>query len=221
MNPAVSVNQVGDEIQFNATFYNTIIQAGTGIAVAGTGTALNPYIISLLPIESPWLRGDIKEVSCTAAYLAANFLPTGLNKGLGIGERIGWAICNGNNDTPNDKGRVVVGYGIEGAGTNYPNIDTLLAPVRGGYTDTVLLNHSHYVFSAETWDSPPNTGLGPTLPNQSAKVGGNWYNDDWRYLIEASNSLASVGKSSIEGTEASGTNRNMQPYVIRLKIMKL
>lgn len=39
--------------------------------------------------------GDIKMVHCDNTYIAANFDGTG----LGINERVGWAICNGINET--------------------------------------------------------------------------------------------------------------------------
>lgn len=53
-----------------------------------------------------WLTGDLKQVDCDGAYIAANFDGTG----LGINERTGWAVCNGNNGTINRGGRISVGY---------------------------------------------------------------------------------------------------------------
>jgi hypothetical protein len=60
----------------------------------------------LTTLQEVWLVGDIKEVDCTAEYIADNFDSTG----LGINERIGWAICNGQNGTKNRGGRVGIGY---------------------------------------------------------------------------------------------------------------
>jgi hypothetical protein len=185
MNPAISINQVGDEIQFNATFYNTIVQAGTGITVTGNGTALNPYIISAIPAASPWLTGDIKEVFCTPTYLTTYFTQSGPNAGLGIGERAGWAICNGNNGTPNDNGRVVVAYG-----TSYPVLGAT-----GGYTDAVVVSHSHNVAIRGG-----ASGSGFATLNDGTGAGRTY---------------------TTETVGVSGTGRNMQPYVVRLKIMKL
>lgn len=53
-----------------------------------------------------WQLGDIKPIYCDAAYRDLNFDGTG----LGINKRIGWAICNGSNGTPDLGGRVPVGY---------------------------------------------------------------------------------------------------------------
>jgi hypothetical protein len=44
-------------------------------------------------------KGDIKMIHCDAGYIAANFVA-----GLGIKEREGWAICDGNNGTTVDMG---------------------------------------------------------------------------------------------------------------------
>lgn len=184
INPAITITQVGDEIRFNASFYNTIIQAGSGINVTGNGTALNPYIISLAPTTSPWLRGDIKEVFCTPAYMVANFTQSGPNAGLGTNERVGWAICNGNNGTPNDNGRVVIAWG-----SSYPTLNAT-----GGSKDAVVVEHSHSI-------AVNTNSEGSGFP-----------------AFEASNAIGTF-QTSTEGV--SGTDKNMQPYVVRLKIMKL
>lgn len=204
MNPAISINQVGDEIQFNATFYNTIVQAGTGITVTGNGTAGNPYVISAIPAASPWLPGDIKEVSCTAVYIATNFVASGINAGLGIGERAGWAICNGNNGTPNDKGRVVIGYGTLGAGTNYPTVDTLAVSARGGAETHTLLEaempqHNH------GWTGQQGIGWPDGSGDSTGAGSGGSYPRVTQLLDKGNNQ----------------PHNNMQPYVVRLKIMKL
>lgn len=58
-------------------------------------------------LESIFLPGDIKEIDCTAEYIAANFDATG----LGINERAGWARCNGLNGTRSRVGKTSIGYG--------------------------------------------------------------------------------------------------------------
>jgi hypothetical protein len=215
MNSAISVVQVGDEIQFNATFYNTIVQGGTGIVVTGTGTALNPYIVSLAVTTSPWLTGDIKEVFCTPPYMAANFVQSGPTRGLGIGERTGWAICNGVTQTyngnpvsvPNDNGKVIVAYG-----TSYPTLGAT-----GGDTNSYLIEHQHSLGS--------NTGAnqGGLAPSP---ISGNGSNSSSTPVLQynagdpATPLYAHYNTGKI-GTVASGVDRNMQPYVVRLKIMKL
>ena len=64
---------------------------------------------------------------------AALFEQSGPTEGLRLGEMYGWAICNGNNDTPDLSGKFIVGAGsrndiirdnngstITGAASNYP-----------------------------------------------------------------------------------------------------
>lgn len=214
VNPAISITQVGDEIQFNATFYNTVIQAGTGINVTGTGTAVDPYIISLAPTTSPWLTGDIKEVFCTPTYLTTYFTQSGPNAGLGIGERAGWAICNGNNGTPNDDGKVIVAYG-----TSYPVLGAT-----GGSTDAVVVSHAHYVAVAGTETTTSDTSLydgsNPTKKEKGLTTRAyNQGSDPFDYELTTSDGPIDSGKTSSSGE--SGAGKNMQPYVVRLKIMKL
>jgi len=57
-------------------------------------------------LDNIWLSKDVKMVTCDNAYLAANFDGTG----LGINERKGWAVCNGNNGTADMRGLYPVGY---------------------------------------------------------------------------------------------------------------
>lgn len=73
--------------------------------------------------------GDIKEIDVPTAYIAANFDPTG----LGTNQRLGWAICNGNNGTRNRSGRVAIQYS-----TTYPTLGAV-----GGSADAVVVSHNH------------------------------------------------------------------------------
>jgi hypothetical protein len=208
----IILSQVGDQIRITSDFYDTVVTAGNGITVTGTGTALNPYIISLTPVASPWLRGDIKEVSCSAAYIAANFVASGVTAGLGTNERVGWAICNGKNGTPNDKGRVVVGYGIEGTGTNYPNVDILTYPARGG-------EEAH---SLSIPEMPKHHHESQSILYQNIAGGDALAFDS--VGDEESAKYVNVNTSDTGGDPTTGIttpHNNMQPYVVRLKIMKL
>ena len=107
----ITINQTATELQFDTPLYQTVIQQGTNISITGTGTSVDPWIISAIPADPAWITGDIKEVYCTNAYIAANFVSAGPTKGLGTGPRLGWAICNGNNGTPNDDGRTPIAWG--------------------------------------------------------------------------------------------------------------
>lgn len=128
-----------------------------------------------------YLKGDIKEISCDSTYLATNFDGTG----LGRLERLGWAICNGNNGTVNHDGRVVVAYG-----TNYPILGDI-----GGSKDAVVVSHDHSVA----------TGAGINLGAQGTDISIG--------PTTASANTSTVGES--------GVNKNMQPYIVLLRIQKI
>jgi hypothetical protein len=130
-----------------------------------------------------WLKGDTKEVVCDATYLSTNFDGTG----LGRLERLGWAIMNGNNGTPNDNGKVIIAYG-----TDYTTLGAT-----GGNKDAVLVSHTH-TFTGSEDDTP---------------------NDGGFICVSPSNSVGTKSNLSTEGESA--TNKNMQPYIVRLRIMKL
>jgi len=165
-----------------------LYQAGNGITITGLGTSVSPYIVSVNNTNGNigWLKGDTKEVVCTKAYLALNFDGTG----LGINERVGWAIMNGNNGTPNDNGRVVVAYG-----TNYPTLGVV-----AGNKDAIVVEHSH------TYDKVRN-GAGAGID-----IGVEYVGDDG-HIGAVSTNTSTVGVSAIDA--------NMQPYVVRLRIIKL
>lgn len=84
--------------------------------------------------------GDVRELDVSTAYIAANFDGTG----LGINERVGWAICNGNNGTRNRLGRVGVQYDP----SNFPTLGTT-----GGSKDAVVVAHSHTVNSIKSYNN--------------------------------------------------------------------
>ncbi len=96
--------------------------------------------------------GDVKEIDVATAYIAANFDATG----LGINERLGWAICNGNNGTRNRGGRVSIQYNA-----SYPTLGAT-----GGSENAVLVSHNHTVGTS------PNDVLGYVTAKSSSTTGG-------------------------------------------------
>jgi hypothetical protein len=128
--------------------------------------------------------GDIKTIKADNTYLNDNFDVNGLGKNL----RLGWALCNGNNGTPNITGRVIVGHGL--------GYSTLGAT--GGSKDAVVVSHSHTL-----------SKFNPT--NGSGTV----------YNFDSVGDREHYGLTSTEVAGVSGTDKNMQPYIVQLYIMKL
>lgn len=140
--------------------------------------------------------GDIKTVSCDLTYLNANFETNGLGKNL----RLGWAICNGAKHgtitTPNIQGRTIIGYGTE-SGKSYALGQT------GGSKDAVIVDHNHNY-------TIPLDGQGSGAGNMQSLT-------DTRGNDEK---LITYGTGQANGGQ-SGTDKNMQPYITQLYIMKL
>lgn len=135
--------------------------------------------------------GDIKRVKCDLAYLNANFEVNGLGKNL----RLGWAICNGINGTDNLAGRVGVGYGL-----GYSSLGST-----GGSKDAVLVEHTHKTISR----------TGDVIPHVSSL---SFYNQGQTW---SATGTVNEKYSGISNEGISGTDKNMQPYIINLYIMKL
>jgi len=161
-------SQIQTQIETIATGVpNTALKIRNVLAVLADGTAQT---------------GDIKEIDVSTGYIASNFDVTG----LGINERLGWAICNGNNGTRNRSGRVAMQYDV----VNYPTLGAT-----GGNKDAVVVSHTHM----------GNGFLG-------AGTGSNGLADNNFFYGQVSET-SSAGES--------GTNKNLQPYIITLMIMKL
>jgi len=140
-------------------------------------------LVNFINIHSAALQFEIKEMAVTETYIADNFDVTGLGTNLCLG----FAICNGQNGTPNMDGLTTIAYG-----TNYPNIGGF-----GGSKDAVVVEHSHGIKYAST--------SGGTKYPETPYIGDTIAGD-------------------MQGTEIvgiSGTNKNMQPYIVNLKIIKL
>lgn len=157
----VLINNIADGVPNTALKVRTVLNA----IANGTGTT-----------------GDVKEIDVSTAYIAANFDVTG----LGTNQRLGWAICNGNNGTRNRMGRVAIQYDP----SNYPTLGAT-----GGSKDAVVVSHSHL---ANGFGAPGSgsTGLADNVFNYGQVA-----------------NTSTVGES--------GTNKNMQPYLVTLMIQKL
>jgi hypothetical protein len=166
----------------------------TDVVEGGLGGVDNKPLLQLAN-RTKWLydqralKGDLKEIDVLTSYITANFDATGLGKN----ERLGWAICNGDNGTKNRNGLVSIGYG-----TSYPTLGA------GGGAETHTLTipeippHNHNVYGED------NDAV-PSAPNgEVAQI----YNF--------------AGSSRITSSTGGGQpHNNMQPYIVTLIIMKL
>lgn len=161
------------------------------INVVGSDTDTGFQIFDNWVKGGAFIYGDTKEIVCNSSYVATHFDSTG----LGRKERKGWAIMNGNNGTQNDNGRVVIAYG-----TGYTTLEAT-----GGSKNTVLIAHSH------AFGIPQNTNSsGAGLFDQAA--GGN---------ANFTSNIKGQDENGSNSTTETGVGKNMQPYVVRLRIMKI
>lgn len=160
------------------------------------------------------LTGDIKEIDCTDAYIAANF---DIITGLGINERIGWAICDGQNGTKNRGGRVAVGYGTAvTAGANgdafagvFNSMGTAGAGIIGGSKDAIVPIHTHEYESGTTRRATVTASTAVAYD-----VGRD--NPSGMTITPSSSPTVPTPVGSI-----AVTNKNLQPYIVSLFIQKL
>jgi len=155
-------------------------------------------------LDAMWPPYSIREVDVPAAslvaYKAANFDGTGL--GLSNGLWPGYAICNGANGTIDRGGRVAVGDG-----NGYTTGQT------GGSKDAVVVSHSHGI-----------PALNVTLPRSEADNGESDGNRVVMSDLEPAGSFTYNGAIPAGNTGSSGvsgTDKNMQPYLVTLFLMKL
>ena len=135
---------------------------------------------------------EVRELDIPDSQLATF---TGLyfnGTGLGVDLFDGWAICNGQNGTRDRGGRTSIGW---------KNGDTIGAI--GGNKDAVVVSHSH---SATT-----NANI--TLGSGDAK--------DISINGIVSPVTGAPVTATVNASGESGIDKNMQPYMVLLKIMKL
>ncbi|RFM32269.1 phage baseplate protein [Chitinophaga silvisoli] len=146
-------------------------------------------------LNSLWKKGDIIEVDCDATYISANFT----NTGLGINERDGWAICNGNNGTKNRMGRFPVGY--DPSRTDYSPVG------KTGGAETITLTESQM---------PKHTHNFSVTGQQVGSLLTRIYSISEGYFPLAGNYNA--GMATAGGDQP---HENRPPYIATLYIMKI
>jgi len=148
-------------------------------------------LVDFVNINANAFQFEIKDLWVSQAYIDDNFDETG----LGVELCEGYAICNGQNGTPNLDGLVSVGYG-----NNYSVIKAI-----GGNKEVALVA-----------GNLPSIDI--TLPVSNAGGGGSPYT----YVVASgSGTPASKTYTNVTGNTIPTKVNNMQPYMVLLKIMKL
>jgi hypothetical protein len=148
--------------------------------------------------------GRIQPFSLTAAQLAdeANFVQSGDTAGKGVGEYLGWALCNGNNGTPS-------------LDAKFLRWSTAAAGSAGG-SDSVTLSvpnlpaHTHDIKggAAPTWAVGVSTGAGANDPNSFGFL------DDLHAIVGGS--PAGYFKATATGSGTAFDNRPAHYHLVPL-----
>jgi hypothetical protein len=143
-------------------------------------------LIDFVNINAIGFQFEIKDLWVSQTYIDDNFD----NTGFGVNLCVGYAICNGQNGTPNLDGLVSIGYG-----NNYNVIKAV-----GGSKNAQLIEHTHIlggnIMRARTSGGPGNLNFA------------------------SGQNFDTINETQATGT-TDGINKNMQPYMVLLKIMKL
>jgi hypothetical protein len=167
-------------------------------------------LVDFVNINANAFQFEIKDLWVTQGYIDDNFDETG----LGVDLCEGYAICNGQNGTPNLDGLVSIGYG-----NNYNVIKAI-----GGSKNAVVVEHSHYtvVSGSQTTNNVNSLYDGSASNRKELGLSSRALNasdDAYDYELTTSDGNIDGGKTNLVGV--SGINKNMQPYMVLLKIMKL
>ena len=138
----------------------------------------------------------------------------------------GWAICDGENNTPNLTNKFVVGVGTQFGNTS--------VKATGGSPNAVVVQHTHtddgtfanhrhqYLLDDNTQGYEPNIDnirIGSCINSGGAEGGGCLVSDlTSRPKTAANVSITSIG---ISNAGESGTNKNLPPYMALYYIMKV
>ena len=208
--------------------FNDIITLITGLLPSNSQiTAANHRTVEtaiLTFAKEQWLPGDLKMIDCTNEYISANFETSGPTQGRGLpgGERDGWAICNGLNNTMNRTGRVPLAWGnvtssdANGMNIAKPDMKNGNSPVTSGtiaeaLTVSQMPTHNHdFMIRA---DSSGIAGNFLTLADTS--------NSDEGGFNTYPGGDTTTSNATIKNRGGGGAHNNMQPYIVTLFIQKI
>lgn len=206
LSSGVVVRESGQNLGFNDGTLHTVLY--TKFASCGSpATFAFSDLKQAQTLRDVWSTYDVKEIDCPTSYIAANFD----ENGLGQNERLGWAICNGQNGTQDRRGRFPVGYDDRAADPGngwwdvlYNTIGSLGGQKNVSITVPQLPNHSHTINAADGGIVGIINGGSPT-----GNISGGGH-DGGAYAVESTDAIGS-GQA----------HENRPPFIVTLFIQKL
>lgn len=149
----------------------------------------------------------------------------------------GWALCDGQNNTPDLRDKFVIGATSDSGGQAKTNITGTFAKI-GGTKDSIVISHTHSASVTDTGHrhfAAAGVDATSTYPNFSVDntnqmAAGNGSSGGFeRYILTGVSDEASVARTSSSTTGVSvsnattgtsGTNANLPPYYALAYIMK-
>lgn len=214
------VGTVLETVFTNGTF--KFIMEGGGVAtppsylplrrvVTGSGEVFTPKPLNpvrLIRLPEYWLIDDSnpKENEIPAGFI-------GMWSGRVDDIPNGWLLCDGTNNTPNLKGRFIVGFDSGKADYN-------VVGKTGGLESVTLTTQqipNHYHFTVGGTYSNDGSGAGVSA-NNTVSVRGDNQGDGHRYQLHGVNATAHAGKTNSVG--GGQPHENRPPYYVMAFIMK-
>lgn len=203
--------------------------SGTTTVVSGNATTSTPFKVEIQPSiiaqintnttnissltttvnnvvtgDSIWKVGDLKMIDVADSYITANFDVTG----LGFGERLGWAICNGNNGTRDRRGTVPIAF------------DNRTVDPFNGIWDNLYRFLGFIVGQKRVLLTADESGLRDHTHNINIRLGALSTGADVneRYVIAAPTTTSGVNGGALNAIDS---HENRQPSMVTLFIQKI
>jgi microcystin-dependent protein len=204
-------NGISNQVLFNKTAACTTI-GDFDFSELVRASAFNEIVKA--KYDGYWLTGDVKMVNCNNAYINTNFD----NSGLGRLERLGWAICNGQNGTADMRGRFAVGFDVNTIDPNdnvwdviYNTMGSTGGEKKHQLTVAEIPPHKHFVAIDNNADGTVNNTTSIYKSKDNGQSNG--------YILGGGTASPTVGLSSETG--GNQLHENRPPFIVTLFIQKI
>jgi hypothetical protein len=169
---------------------------------------------------SPAVALDVVGVTKSTSFAGNGIIPIGgiiMWNGTIANIPVGWALCNGQNNTPDLRDKFIVGAASDSNGAK-TNITGSLTQT-GGTKDAIVVDHNHTASSLVTDPGHTHGYITKTsTPAQSGSSTACW--SGTQTVNTTSNTTGITVGTTITSTGTTGTNANLPPYYALAFIMR-